>query len=590
MFARFRLLASCAVALLALLLAQPGQAGATGAIADVVWTPAAEGGQLQVLASGDVVFTVGSLAGPDRLVIDCLGGGTRPAAPSLPGAGPVRNVTVTARDVAGVAGTRIICELAPGWTHRTRQLPGRLTVSFTATAVADWAGPLSPELLGARQGLTATPPLDAAPAPADAPGVSLLPGRDNGRTISLDVQGSEIGTVLRSLASYSGMNIVAAPKVVGKVTVKLDNVPWREAMTVILRAHGYDYIEEYGIIRVDTAEELRKEQVESKRADRASDDLEPLVMGMVSIDFASAEEVKGALKQMLTKRGTIEVDKRTNTLIVSDIQSQVDLIKEAARTLDTRTPQVEINARLVDLDLRATRELGIVWSANNVKPGNLNVVGSGSVNAPITGSGPAGNLRLGTVSSYGDLAVNLQALETANLAHLISNPVITTTDNREASILVGQKIPLIVQDQAGNAITQLTTIGIMLKVTPHINSNEKITLDLHNEVSDLSSQATVQGGVIINTSESDTRVLVENSQTAIIGGLIRAVEANLSTGVPVLQDLPVLGALFRHSAKTKNNRELVVFVTPRIVTDEYLMRDKLTLDSQVERSTPTPKF
>ncbi len=406
--------------------------------------------------------------------------------------------------------------------------------------------------------------------------VSLRAGRDDGRTISLDVQGSEIGTVLRSLASFSGVNIVASPRVQGKVTVKLDNVPWMEALAVILRAHGYDYVQEYGILRVDTMEELRKEAVEGKRADRAADDLEPLVLGVVGIDFANAGEVRDALKNMLTKRGTIEVDQRTNTLLINDIQSQVDKIQKVARSLDTRTPQVEINARLVDLDLRASRELGITWSANNLKPGDANVVGGAGVNVPL--QSPAGNVRVGTVQSFGDLMLNLQALEQRNLAKLISNPVITTTDNREASILVGQKIPLIVADEAGNAITQLTTIGILLRVTPHINSNEKITLDIHNEVSDLSSQATVQGGVIINTSESDTRVLVDNGATAIIAGLIRGVESELTTGVPVLRELPLLGALFRRDARIKNNRELMIFVTPRIVTDDYLLREKLTLD------------
>jgi type II secretory pathway component HofQ len=564
--------ARAAVFALALLLALPAMAGAAGRVTDLLWTAAEDGGQLQVIASGDVVFTVACLAAPDRLVIDCLGGvsagGTPPA---LPADAPVRRVTVEPRRLGNDASTRVVCDLAPGVTYTTRQHPGCLTVTFAADPDAGLS--LSSALLGGKPGL----PADGWAAPADQQ-IPLVPGRDNGKTISLDVQGSEIGTVLRSLASYSGSNIVASPRVTGKVTVKLDNVPWREAMSVILRAHGYDYIEEYGIIRVDTAEELRKEAVESKRADRTADDLEPLTLGVVKIDFANADEVKGALKDMLTKRGTIQVDKRTNTLLVSDIQSQVDKITEVAHSLDTRTPQVEINARLVDLDLRASRELGIVWGVNGVKTGGGNGVAGGDVDAGVQNA--VGNLRYGTVQNWGNLTANLQALEESNLAHLISNPVITTTDNREASMLVGQKIPLIVQDQAGNPITQLTTIGIMLKVTPHINSNEKITLDLHNEVSDLSSQATVQGGVIINTSESDTRVLVENGETAIIGGLIRKVESQLDTGVPVLKDLPLLGLLFKHSINTKNNRELVVFVTPRIVTDEYLMRDKLVADDK----------
>ena len=136
-------------------------------------------------------------------------------------------------------------------------------------------------------------------------------------------------------------------------------------------------------------------------------------------------------------------------------------------------------------------------------------------------------------------------------------------------------------DEAGNAVTQLTTIGIMLKVTPHINSPDRITLDVHNEVSDLSSQATVQGGVIINTSESDTRVMVQNGETAIIAGLIRSVESTLESGIPVLKDIPLLGMLFRHESKTEVSRELVIFVTPNIVEGDYMNRQNLVGDGDV---------
>jgi len=398
-----------------------------------------------------------------------------------------------------------------------------------------------------------------------------------GKPITLDVQEAEIGTVLRSLASFSGTNIVASPRVTGKVTVKLEEVPWEEALAVILRAHSYDYIEEHGIIRIDTAEELRQEKLEAQRARKQVEDLEALVLGMVTLRFANAEEVKDALEKMLTERGNIDVDVRTNSLLVNDISAQVALITDMARQLDSQTPQVEINARLVDMDSRATRELGVNWSlANFNSPGN-NLNGALDVTNEVQNA--AGDLRVGTVQDWGELMVRVQALESSNKAQLISNPVITTTDNREAKILVGQKIPLIVSDEAGNAITQLTTIGIMLQVTPHINSENRITLDIHNEVSDLSSQATVQGGVIINTSESDTRVLVENGETAIIAGLIRKVDSKLNTGIPVLQDLPLLGALFRHSSDTKVDRELVIFVTPSIVTDEYMQRGTLTADT-----------
>ncbi len=398
-----------------------------------------------------------------------------------------------------------------------------------------------------------------------------------GRPVSLDVQKADIGNVLRSLASFAGTNIVASPRVEGKVTVKLDDVPWRDALAVILQAHSFDFIEENGIIRVDTAVELRDEKLAFRRAEKQISDLEPLILDLVPLAFANVDEVKEALQQMLSERGHIDVDTRTNSLLINDIPNRVTLLKNMAVSLDTRTPQVEINARLVDIDRRATRELGINWSLANVKDSGINVAGNASFNSPL--NDPLGDVRVGTVQNFGELMIQIAAMENDNRAHLISNPVITTTNNREARILVGQKIPLIITDEAGNAITQLTTIGIKMAVTPHINSVDRITLDIHNEVSDLSSQATVQGGVIINTSESDTRVLVRDGDTAIIAGLIRNVESNLTNGVPVLKDVPLLGALFRHTTKTTNERELMIFVTPRVVTDEYLGRDNLTYES-----------
>jgi type IV pilus assembly protein PilQ len=422
--------------------------------------------------------------------------------------------------------------------------------------------------------------VSAQDQPAADPAAALLVEPvDMGPRVSLDVQDAEIGTVLRSLASFSGTNIVASPRVVGKVTVSLEEVPWREALTVILRAHNFAFVEEHGIIRVDTAEELRAESVAQKMAEKQIEDLEKLTLGLAPLRFANAEEVKDSLEQMLTQRGNIDVDVRSNSLLINDIAERVELIQDMAAKLDNQTPQVEINARLVDLDTRATKELGVSWGLSNFQPDGANVAGNASVNNML--QEPSGTLQIGTVQNWGELVAQLDALEKDNKAELISNPVITTTDNREASILVGQKIPLIVADEAGNAMTQLTTIGILLKVTPHINSDDLITLDLHNEVSDLSSQATVQGGVIINTSESDTRVMVHNGETAVIGGLIRSVESNLRSGIPVLQDIPLLGALFRHETTTEDTRELVVFVTPRIVTDEYIKRRSLSVQGKI---------
>ena len=186
-------------------------------------------------------------------------------------------------------------------------------------------------------------------------------------------------------------------------------------------------------------------------------------------------------------------------------------------------------------------------------------------NTPV--ADPAHRLTFGIFKDFADLEVQLQLLEQNRKANIISNPRITTVDNREAKIVVGQKIPLIVQDVAGNPVSQLQTVGIQLKVTPHLTSEKKIIMDLHPEVSDLASGATVQGGLIINTSEADTRVMVDDGQTAVIGGLIRTNETMVHAGVPILKDIPIVGLLFGTKSTSKQNRELIIFVTPKLVVD-----------------------
>jgi type IV pilus assembly protein PilQ len=393
----------------------------------------------------------------------------------------------------------------------------------------------------------------------DTPPVVMQETR--GRRINLDLQGAEIRTVLRTLAEYSGRNIIAAKEVQGEVSARIQDAPWRDALASILKAHGYGYVEENGIIRVGELSKIRTEELEEKAAERKRDDLLPIVTEIVPLQFAEAAELKGALQEMKTARGRMQVDQRTNSLIVSDIPGKVQMIAEMARELDSRTPQVEIVSKLVDVSADDSENLGINWSVMNVTAGEF--IGGAGVNSPTPGA--VGGVRVGTVQSWAQLDMMLDALARTQRANIVSNPNITTVNNREAKILVGAKIPLIVADEAGNAITQLTTVGIQMRVTPHVNSDRTITLDLHPEVSELSSQATVQGGVIINTSEADTRVIVEDGETAIIGGLIRDVESEVKVGIPVLQDLPGLGWMFGNRNRSHVKRELIVFVTPRLI-------------------------
>ena len=233
--------------------------------------------------------------------------------------------------------------------------------------------------------------------------------------------------------------------------------------------------------------------------------------------------------------------------------------------LDTRTPQVEIDSRLVDLDVSDSRDLGIDWTATVTRQGSGDLDHEQSFTSKNPIAAAAGELRVGAIRSNFKVDALLQALAESRKANIISNPRITTVNNRAASILVGQEIPLIVQDQAFNTVVQLKQIGIKLTVRPHINSDRQIELDVHPEVSDLAQQSTVQGGIIINTSEADTRVLVKDGQTAVIGGLVRENESTRVRGIPILKDIPALSWLFSSSSKVKQKRELLIFITPRIV-------------------------
>lgn len=395
------------------------------------------------------------------------------------------------------------------------------------------------------------------------PAYAASSGMVKNKNITIDVQDADIQTVLHSLSEFSEMNIIAGPEVEGEVTAHLKDVPWQQAMDIILKAHGFGYREEYGMIRVSTVEKLTKEELELQAAERQKDELLPLETRIIEISFANAAEMRDALKEILSQRGSMEVESGANALIVTDISKNIDKIGSMVAELDKKIKQVEIVAKLVDVDFEATREMGVQWNLLNISHNDVNGVGDFRVNAPA--ASPTGQLRIGTVQSWGEVQAIIDMMEKENKANIISNPRIVTADNREASILVGKSIPLIVSDEAGNPITELTKIGIILRVTPHVNSDQTITLDLHPEVSDLASQATVQGGVVIVLSEADTRVVVGDGDTAVIGGLISEVESKYENGVPILKDIPLLGGLFRLTNDVKKKRELVIFVTPKIV-------------------------
>ena len=414
--------------------------------------------------------------------------------------------------------------------------------------------------------------------------------RTGAGTFTMDVEGADIRTVIKAIAEFSGRNIVLGKDLHNNVKVSLRNVGWEDALRTITRSNGLDYTDEGGIIRVDEAAKLHAEALDREQTRAKQLELVPLETAIIKLNYANASELNASLASAVSRRGQIQVDKRTNSLIVTDLPGNIETLTKMAQALDSTTPQIEITAKLVDVDAEALRGMGIEWNVapatpefwtgvdDPLNPGQKVLPGGGPIhnndytinaagehNTPI--ADPATKLTFGIFKDWASIEAQLSLLEQNRKANIISNPRVTTVDNREAKILVGQKIPLIVQDVAGNPVSQLQTIGIQLKVTPHLTQDKKIVMDLHPEVSDLSTQSTVQGGVIINTSEADTRVMVDDGQTAVIGGLIRTNDSHVRRGIPLLKDVPLLGVLFRSDNTVKQNRELIIFVTPRLLAE-----------------------
>jgi type IV pilus assembly protein PilQ len=384
--------------------------------------------------------------------------------------------------------------------------------------------------------------------------------------VSLDFQDTDIRTVLRGFSEISGKNVIVSADVGGKVTATLRNVPWRDAFEIILKANDFIAIEESdNVIRVTTLVKYREEELNREALMRKKDDLVALETRLIRINYARAGELVPVLQDMMTKRGKIRADASSNSVIITDINSSIKECLRLIDILDIQTPQIEIESKLVQVDTDFLRETGVDWNA--VKNSDSLWLSAQGVSEGEPQIG--GKFSFGMFDSKVNVDATVAALEKDDKGNIIAQPKVVTLDNREAVILAGEKIPLKVLDAMGNTITKLFDVGTKLIVTPHITSDRKIILDLHAERSNIAAvDPTI--GPRIATQEADTRLLVENGQTAIIGGFTTSEEKVTDKGVPFLHRIPLLGRAFKYSRKNIIKRDLIIFVTPRVVESPSL--------------------
>ncbi|PYR62198.1 MAG: hypothetical protein DMF91_07620 [Acidobacteria bacterium] len=414
-----------------------------------------------------------------------------------------------------------------------------------------------------------------------------------GHPVSFDFQGADLRAVLRTFAEISGLNIVIDPAVQGTVDVSLHDVPWDQALDIILRANKLGYIVDGTIVRIAPLGVLADEETQKRKLSEEQALAGELRVFTKRLSYAKAEELQGLLtKSTLSSRGTVQVDPRTNTIIVTDLADRLTMASDLIGTLDQAQPQVEIEARIVQTNKNYARALGIQWGfTGKVDPNIGNTTGlafpnNGSLQGR-TGptQGPAGitattvptavglgvptansavGLSLGAINGAFNLDVALSALETSGNGRLLSTPRVTMQNNVEAEITQGVQIPI--QTVANNTVTvSFKDAALTMKVTPQITSANTVIMKISVENASPDFSRAIKDIPPINTQRAITQVLVSDGQTTVIGGIYVSTEQAQTDRTPGLGRVPLLKWLFKRESVTDQSTELLIFITPRII-------------------------
>lgn len=415
---------------------------------------------------------------------------------------------------------------------------------------------------------------------------ALVEGKYVGRKISLDFQDSDIVPIFRLLSDISGYNIVVDPTVRGRLTMKLINVPWDQALDIILRTFVLGKSVEGNIIRIAPAAVLARESDEKAKAKAAEFQTEPLETKVFSVSYGDIEKVRDLIKEskILTARGSISVDRRTSSLVVKDGASVFPAVEELLATLDKQIPQVMIEVRIVEVSSSDSNDLGIQWGGRISAINTLSTFGgyptfnTGSftgnpflVDFPSStaGKGAGSGFSFGIMNAAKTMGLDLQlaALESLQKSKVISTPKIVTTDNMPAKISQGEDIPYAQSTAEGTISAAFKTVAITIEVTPHITPANSINMNISTTKEDFVSFVNIGPGSAPRTTkiEGKTNVLVQNGETIVIGGVYKKKETESSSGLPGLMKIPILGWLFKNRTKTEDISELMIFITPRIV-------------------------
>ena len=419
-----------------------------------------------------------------------------------------------------------------------------------------------------------------------------------GDPVSMDFQNADLRAVLRTFAEISELNIVIDPQVDGTVDVSLTDVPWDQALDIILRANRLGYIVDGGVVRIASLVVLAEEEAQRRALAEEQALSGTLVVLTRTLSYARAADMVSLMTPLLSTRGTVQIDERTNTMIITDLQERLGPVDELLVTLDRAEPQVEIEARIIQAGRDFARAIGVQWGiTGRVSPdlGNttpLTFPNRGGISGRLGTQGPeadggdpraletenagtavnlaaaaatsAFGVTLGSVDGSLNLDIALSAAESDGLVKLLSYPRVTTQNNVQAEIVQGDQIPI--QVVSNNTVTvTFRDAALSLRVTPQITAADTVIMqiEIQNDFADFSRE--IQGIPPIVTQRASTTVQVANGDTTVIGGIFESERSSSNSRVPLLHRIPLLGWLFKSRSERESTDELLIFLTPRII-------------------------
>jgi type IV pilus assembly protein PilQ len=413
-----------------------------------------------------------------------------------------------------------------------------------------------------------------------------------GKPISLDFQDVPVRQVLQIIAQVNGFNLVTTDTVNGNVTISLSGVPWDQALDMILKIRGLDKRLEGNILLIAPTEELSARETQQLQSKQQVQNLAELKSAHIEINYAKADEIATILKTsdggILSSRGNVTVDARTNTILIRDTLESIDEARRVINALDIPVKQVLIESRMVTVRDNVDEQLGVRWgftgaSGDNSVSGSLigaDTTGQGivpdigdrlNVNLPVSSAAGSIGFQIANLLDGNILDLELSALEAENKGEIIASPRITVANQQEAYIEQGTEIPFVQATSSGATSVEFKKAVLSLKVTPHITPDNRIILNLvvtQDTRGDTVSTSTGPA-VAIDTQEISTQVLVENGETIVLGGIFQQVSTNDVSKVPLLGDIPYFGNLFKTTSTIEQKRELLIFVTPKIIEEGF---------------------